>query len=411
MRVWAFPSFYPYTYPGMQYAGIFAHRQYKALLDHGADLKVIVPVLWSPPFPFYYLNTNWKEIALYDYPLERNYDGIKVYHPRISNMKPSKIFRKPYIERYVEAVTGFFKKNEIKLDSATDIFYSQWLPDAGLVQMAAHKLGVKSAVLGIGDDVVKFPNKDKKSFDLIDKTLSEADLRFAVAQYVVDAANKLLNKKLPFHIVRRGVNYDFFAPVTEQYKEQLRGKLNLPSNKMIILTVGLPIIAKGWIDLLDALAVVKKYNNEFVLHAIYSGHAELDIGQEAINRGLEHNFIHVSDVQPDNMSQYYNAADIFCLPAHAEGIANVVTEAMSCGLPVITTSVGGHPELITNDENGILIEPKSVNLLSQKLQELLLNEDYRRKLGGSARQHIVNNWGSFAENSKKLYDILKSGIK
>ncbi len=410
MRVWAFPSFYPYPYPGMQYAGIFAHRQYKGLVGHGAEVKVVVPVLWSPPAPFFYLNSHWKAIAQHQYPLEREYDGIKVYHPRISNMKPGRIFSTPYIERYVAAVTGFFEKNKITLDPATDIFYSQWLPDAGLVQMAAHKLGVRSAILGIGDDVLVFPHKDKKSFDLIDKTLCEADMRFAVAQYIADAANKLLHKKLPFHIIRRGANYDVFAPVSNEIKMKLKVEFNLPTGKMIILSVGAPILAKGWIDLLDALKEVKKYNDKFCLLAIFSGHSNLDIEQEVSNRGLGDNYIHVKDVPPDDMNQYYNAADIFCLPSHTEGIANAVTEAMACGLPVITTSVGGHPELITDGVNGILVPPKNANVLSNKMLELMSQESLRDKLGGNARQHIVTIWGNFAENSKKLYDILKSGI-
>ena len=81
-------------------------------------------------------------------------------------MKPGRLFRKSYRERYIEAITGFFEKNKIRLNPKEDIFYSQWLPDAGLVQEAAHKLGIKSGVLGIGDDVLCFPIKTKKALTL-----------------------------------------------------------------------------------------------------------------------------------------------------------------------------------------------------------------------------------------------------
>jgi len=410
MRVWAFPSFYPYPYPGMHHGGIFAHRQYKGLIANGAELKVILPVLWSPPSPFFNLTASWKEDAKYQFPLEREYDGIKVYHPRISNMKPGRIFRKAYSERYIDAILGFFKNNKIKLDPEQDIFYAQWLPDAGLVQVAAHKLGVKSAVMGIGDDVLILPHKDKKNFDFIDKTLSEADIRLAVAQYLADAANKLFHKNLSFHIIRRGVNYEFFKPVNNNTRQQLKAKLNLPADQLIILSVGSPIVAKGWIELLDALKEIKKQNDQFVLLAICAGYSNLDIRQEASKRGLQENYIQVNDVAPDKMNEYYNTADIFCLPSHTEGIANAVAEAMACGLPVLTTSVGGHPELITNYENGILVEPKNASLLFEKLQELISRQDIRIKLGANARNHIVTNWGSFSENSRKLYEILKARL-
>jgi hypothetical protein len=84
MRIWAFPSFYPIDKPGLKWAGIFAHRQYKALIENGAELVVILPVLWHPPFPFAKLNDNWATLAQNAYPYQRIYDGITVYHPALN---------------------------------------------------------------------------------------------------------------------------------------------------------------------------------------------------------------------------------------------------------------------------------------------------------------------------------------
>ena len=90
MRIWAFPSIYPFDRPGMKWSGIFAHRQYKGLIENGAELSVVIPVPWSPPFPFSNLHPEWKHYAELNYPRKRVFDGITVYYPRIANMRPKR---------------------------------------------------------------------------------------------------------------------------------------------------------------------------------------------------------------------------------------------------------------------------------------------------------------------------------
>src|SRR5689334_18811439 len=125
MRVWAFPSFYPFDKPGMRWTGIFAHRQYKGLMNSGAELSVVIPTPWAPPFPFSNLHPEWKRLNEISYPKEGTYDGIKVYYPRISNIKPNRFVKKSYSERYVDAIVNFFKDQRIQPDPANDIFYAQ----------------------------------------------------------------------------------------------------------------------------------------------------------------------------------------------------------------------------------------------------------------------------------------------
>lgn len=411
MRIWAFPSFYPYEHPGMQWGGIFAHRQMKGLIENGAEVKVVQPVYWYPFYPLSSLHKDWSMGRTLKYPKHRKYDGIDVYHPRIQNLKPGRIFRKPYRERYVEAILTFFKQHKIMLNPRNDIFYSQWIPDAGMVQMAAKKLGVKSAVLVIGDDVSIWPHENADRMNFFKTTWQNADCRLAVARYLGVEANKLAGKDLAFHTVYRGVNYDNFRPFAPAERKQLKASFRFPQDKTVILTIGSAIERKGWLDLMDALKEIKQRHSNFVLAGAHGGHQELDLEEEAKKRGLSADFINLGEVPPEEINRLYNAADIFCLPSHWEGIANSVVEAMSSGLPVITTAVCGHPELVNDGVNGMMVPAKQPAILASRLFQLLNDEALRMKLGSNARNFIVEKWGSFSDNSAKLYQVLEGLVK
>lgn len=410
MRIWAFPSAYPYDMPGMSWSGIFAHRQYKALQVAGAEVNVVQPTMWHPGGPFSNLFPDWKEAKRLHYPKERMYDGIQVYHPRIANMKPGRVFRKPYTERYADAIVRLFREKGITPDPSVDIFYSQWLPEAYQAQAAAKRLGLKTAILIIGDDILIYPHASKGNFNTIRSTIEQANGRFAVAKYLGDEANKLLGTTYQFDAIRRGVNYNFFTPVSAAEQNRYRQEFGIPQDKIIILTVGSPIVRKGWLDLFDALQVVKQNHSDFVLAGAYSGPGEIDLGEEVKKRGLEDNFINLGEVVPEKINKLYNAADIFCLPSHWEGIANCVVEAMASGLPVITTNVCGHPEVIRSSDTGILIPPKQPGLLAEKLSFLLGDKNARMQLGENARTFIVNEWGNFNDNAARLYGRLQDII-
>jgi glycosyltransferase involved in cell wall biosynthesis len=76
----------------------------------------------------------------------------------------------------------------------------------------------------------------------------------------------------------------------------------------------------------------------------------------------------------DEIAEWLAAADIFCLATSNEGMANVLVEALSCGIPVVTTRVGGNAELVQEEVNGLLVSHGD----SEALQNALLNAFQRK---------------------------------
>ena len=83
-------------------------------------------------------------------------------------------------------------------------------------------------------------------------------------------------------------------------------------------------------------------------------------------------------------------ADVFVLPSYNEGLPMALLEAMSWSLPVITTPVGGIPELVTQAQNGLLVNPGDVQQLSEAMQSLIDDENLRLSLGSNARLSVTH---------------------
>ena len=95
----------------------------------------------------------------------------------------------------------------------------------------------------------------------------------------------------------------------------------------------------------------------------------------------------VSDVK-----EYYDISDIFVLPSISEGLSNALLEAMSSGLAVVASNVGGNKEIIEDKKNGLLFEVGDKQDLAEKLAVLCSNKSLREELGVNARNKILKDY-------------------
>lgn len=103
--------------------------------------------------------------------------------------------------------------------------------------------------------------------------------------------------------------------------------------------------------------------------------------------------------------------DCFVLPSISEGISNTVLEAMASGLPVIATAVGGNPELVAEEESGLLVPPSDPAQLAAALIELANDPERARAMGKHGRQLVESNYsmGAMVRHYQQLYDRLFHG--
>jgi len=106
---------------------------------------------------------------------------------------------------------------------------------------------------------------------------------------------------------------------------------------------------------------------------------------------------------------YYNAADYFVIPSSSgEGLPLVLLEAMACGLPVITTSVGGTPEIVEDMKNGVLVPPRNPKALAETISMFLSNKGLGQAIGTKARKTVEDElpWEENVRRLQNVYDEL-----
>ena len=160
---------------------------------------------------------------------------------------------------------------------------------------------------------------------------------------------------------------------------------------------------KGVYDILKcASRIIAIFPNvEFIL----AGDGEVDNVRELCNKmGIKNNFRITGWIDGAEKEKLLNEASIYLLPSYNEGMPISVLEAMAYGLPVISTNIGGIPELIDNDENGFLIEPGDINGITNSLIKLLEDNNKKRRFGENAFLKAKNNFN--VENKiNDLYEL------
>lgn len=97
-----------------------------------------------------------------------------------------------------------------------------------------------------------------------------------------------------------------------------------------------------------------------------------------------------------DVSELMQNMDLFVLPSLGEGISNTILEAMSCGLPVIATDVGGNPELVQNEITGTLVPVSDPEFLAQTLLKYFINNDLLEDHAANSRNRIVSQFSMSA---------------
>jgi glycosyltransferase involved in cell wall biosynthesis len=190
-------------------------------------------------------------------------------------------------------------------------------------------------------------------------------------------------------VIPNGIDLNIFHPGD---KRSARDQLGIPQHSKVVLYAANGGRNSPWrnFNQLEAALIQLANPNNGDLTLICIG--ELKSSQETITNGLLVQY-RLFERDPDHMALYYQAADVYALPALVESFGKTIAEAMACGTPVVATAVGGIPEEITDGSTGYLVPMSDVAVMAKAIQRLLGDENLCREMGNAAAEYARRHFG------------------
>ena len=237
-------------------------------------------------------------------------------------------------------------------------------------------------------------------------TLKYSDLVVANSDFTRDLSIKKGASETKTVVNLLGADTGRFFPTNV-----LKENFGYSENDILMLTLSHLVKRKGHDMVIKSMpSLVKKYPNlKYII--IGRGPEERNLKNLTNELGLADYVNFHGYCEDDKLNLFLNLMDIFIMPSRAEGndvegFGIVFLEANACRKPVIGGNTGGIPSAIIDGETGFLCDPYSVEIISEKIEQLVIDKEKRESFGLNGFNRVVSNlnWENVA---KKFYEILE----
>ena len=304
--------------------------------------------------------SDWKSI----------YHDWKYNYPK-NSIAPEELKDQIIYLRYYRLPRGIFKHIEgrfvyfqsrkylSRILDKHSIIHANWIFPAGtMANIISKKYNIPFLVSLLGSDV-NMLIEGTKFWKAAKQLLGQANKITAVT-------NNLFEKCKEKHINIENKKKEIIDNIYEtdkfilKDKNQTRKLLGIDSDIKMVFYAGGLIPLKNVNILIEAVFNILKSIRNVKLYIAGLGSDEGILKRLVKNRGIGNKVFFLGSLQTDQMINYYNCADLFCLQSKSEGLPNVIVESFFCGTPVVATAVGGIPEIVKEGINGFLVIPNSI---------------------------------------------------
>lgn len=341
-------------------------RQQLASLAKLCEVEVLAAIPYHPGVSF--LGNRTRPGRLAAVPDRDEIDGISVSHPRAPYLPGAGSVLAPVnAPLYLAGLLPHVPR----LRGRFDVVLGAWLfPDACAAAVLARMLGLPHAIKAHGTDI-NVVARWRLVRPIVGAALRSAACAIGVSRPMVEDLIELGASPERAVLVPNGVDRRLFHPGD---RREARRALGLPEEARIITFVGGLDRRKGLYELLAAFEQIAAAPGDGApvhLVLVGAGSGRRAAEQAAARPGLADR-IHITGSRPlAEVARYVSAGDLLALPSYAEGTPNVVLEALAAARPVVATSVGGIPDVISPGRTGLLVPPRDVPALAAALRDAL----------------------------------------
>jgi glycosyltransferase involved in cell wall biosynthesis len=283
-----------------------------------------------------------------------------------------------------------------------DVLHAHWaVPNGFIGALASRRCGVPLVVSIPGSDMTVATSNPLFGW-MARQAFAQAGLITACSESLRDVAlRKLGADPAKFDLIAYGVDPQALHADSSGTVD-LRARLGIPPDAVVLLAVGRMVYKKGFDGLLRAAALLQQVGIETGVerltlpdwHLVMVGEGDLWTEWQTLGRdlGLDARLHWVGNVPMNNISVYYNLADIAVMPAvthPATGLAVTVLDAMSCAKPVVGSEAAGNGLAIKDGVNGFLVPERDDAALAHALAILIADPDLRSRMGIASR-HLID---------------------
>lgn len=382
LRVLTFTTLFPNEHAPL--TGLFVAERVRAL-GRLCDVRIFAPVPWVPA-------SQWLPERYHAYArvsASESFDDLPVLHPRYF-----------VLPKVLKAFDGGFMAAccrrslaRLRRDFPFDVIDAHWAcPDGVAAALLARSFGVPLSITVRGDDINVFARETGRR-TAIQWALRQADLVIALSTDLKREVEELGVDASRVVVVPNGVDAGKFKPVD---RIEARRRLGLPVDGRLLLSVGRLHTSKGYPVLVDALGRLRAQFPDLRMAIVGAPDWEADatpsIVEAAARSGVGDRVLLAGPQAQDSLVDWYGAADLFCLATTREGSANVLLEALSCGVPCITTPVGGNPDAVS-EHSGCLVAPEP-DAMARAIASALARPWNRERIAEQTRRRT---WGVVAQ--------------
>ena len=279
-------------------------------------------------------------------------------------------------------LTRLLKHEERRTGVGTDHLHAHFAHDPTLVALLAHILtGISYSFTAHARDLYQVPKP------VLIQRAEKASAIVTCCRANVDYLNQTLPERLrsKVQLIYHGKNLQA-APV--------RAGASSLKEVPLILSVGRLVEKKGFKDLVLACHELRQTGQRFTCLIYGEGPEHSGLVELVDQLGMSDQISLPGARSRSEIVAAYMQADVFALTPFVldngdrDGIPNVLIEAMACGLPVVSTTVGGIPELVKHDVNGLLGRPNCVPEIAAHLACLMQDDERHRRLSQAARETV-----------------------
>ena len=357
-------------------------------------MVVVSPVPW---FPLQGLIRRWKPWFRPETTRHEQQQGIDVYYPRFLSF-PGVLKSLDGLFMALGSLSLLWQLRRTFRFNLIDAHFA--FPDGDAATLLGRWFRVPVTITLRGTEVPLARYRLRRRRMLL--ALRRASRIFAVADSLKRHVTALGTPECKILVVGNGVDISKFYPLPQV---DAREHLQLTENVPILISVGGLVERKGFHRVIEVLPALRE---EFpVLQYLVvggpgpEGDWQARLKQQVIELGLQDTVRFLGSMPGEQLKLPLSAANVFVLATRNEGWANVFLEAMACGLPVVTTGVGGNAEVVCRPELGTIVPFGDSGALERALREALKKNWSREKILAYARD---NAW-------EKRVDVLAQEFK